>query len=115
MTTRKTKQPVAVVCHDGKRCKGTHPLICRDHGCGILGWRAAAAESDSAHNERGKRSLERVDGRSCADAGHDYRGAVYVSRAKWVCPICQEDISFTYTLWWEAVHGADSPIEKLSD
>ena len=45
MTKRKTKQPVAVVCHDGKRCKGTHPLICRDHGCGILVGRAAAAES----------------------------------------------------------------------
>jgi len=63
MTTRKTKQPVAVVCHDGKRCKGTHPLICRDHGCGILAGRAAAAESDSAPNERGTRSLERVGGR----------------------------------------------------
>ena len=57
-----------------------------------------------------KACVQRVDGRSCADAGHDYNGAVYVSRAKWVCPICQEDISFTYTLWWEAVHGADSPI-----
>lgn len=44
MTTREPKQTVAVVCHDGNRCKGTHPLICRDHGCGILAARAAAAE-----------------------------------------------------------------------
>jgi hypothetical protein len=45
MTKRKAKQPAGAVCHDGKRCKGTHPLICRDHGCGILVGRAAAAES----------------------------------------------------------------------
>lgn len=23
------------MCADGGSCKGTHPLICRDHGCGI--------------------------------------------------------------------------------
>ncbi len=80
----------------------------------ILGKSALTGETVTFRNvpelSGEKACVQRVDGRSCADAGHDYNGAVYVSRAKWVCPICQEDISFTYTLWWEAVHGADSPI-----
>lgn len=44
MTTRKTKQPAAVVCAKGGRCKGTHPLICETHGCAVAVARAAAAE-----------------------------------------------------------------------
>lgn len=44
MTKRKTKQPAAVVCEKGGRCKGTHPLICETHGCSFAVGRAAAAE-----------------------------------------------------------------------
>ncbi len=37
---------MAAVCAKGGRCKGTHPLICRDNGCGVEVARATRASRE---------------------------------------------------------------------
>lgn len=35
---------------------------------------------------------------------HDFENAKHPSRATWICPKCNEDISLEFVLWWEAVY-----------
>lgn len=48
---------------------------------------------------------------TCQIEDHDYDGAVRLGRAHWICPICEQDITFELALYTEALAETKDKME----
>jgi len=94
---------------------GKHPICrkCADERNRKSRARSKVARSEGRYSPSIKARWSEAKRKKMEGCNHDYENAIRTGRARYLCPKCYEDISFTMFLLWQVAGDLKDAYERI--